>query len=74
MHVSCMTHFLPQMFVFSWLLKYLCFVGRVIDWSINFLKTASGASSTYDVDYTSTIQDEQETGDEDEVLILYHSV
>ena len=27
--------------------------GRVIDWTIDFLKTASGASQVYDVDYTS---------------------
>ena len=25
--------------------------GRVIDWSVAFLKTASGASSVYEVDY-----------------------
>ncbi|KAK6172547.1 hypothetical protein SNE40_016179 [Patella caerulea] len=36
--------------------------GRVVDWSINFLKTASGASSVYDVDYGS-IQLEQEVAD-----------
>ncbi|KAK7479595.1 hypothetical protein BaRGS_00029144 [Batillaria attramentaria] len=30
--------------------------GRVIDWSINFLKTASGASSVYEVDFTSLLQ------------------
>ncbi|XP_053409232.1 uncharacterized protein LOC123561373 isoform X4 [Mercenaria mercenaria] len=29
--------------------------GRVIDWSIDFLKTASGASQVYDVDYTSAL-------------------
>ncbi|KAK3108743.1 hypothetical protein FSP39_014630 [Pinctada imbricata] len=30
--------------------------GRVIDWSIDFLKTASGASQVYDIDYTSALQ------------------
>ncbi|GFO25145.1 dynein beta chain, ciliary-like, partial [Plakobranchus ocellatus] len=30
--------------------------GRVIDWSIAFLKTASGASSVYEVDYATLIQ------------------
>nr|XP_022320176.1 dynein beta chain, flagellar outer arm-like isoform X6 [Crassostrea virginica] len=29
--------------------------GRVIDWSIDFLKTASGASQVYDIDYTSAL-------------------
>jgi len=29
--------------------------GRVIDWSIDFLKTASGASQVYDVDYTASL-------------------
>ncbi|XP_052258855.1 uncharacterized protein LOC127863384 isoform X2 [Dreissena polymorpha] len=29
--------------------------GRVIDWSIDFLKTASGASEVYDVDYTAAL-------------------
>jgi hypothetical protein len=27
----------------------------MIDWSIDFLKTASGASQVYDVDYTSAL-------------------
>ncbi|RUS89314.1 hypothetical protein EGW08_002921, partial [Elysia chlorotica] len=30
--------------------------GRVIDWSIAFLKTASGASSVYEVDYATLVQ------------------
>ncbi|XP_076457719.1 uncharacterized protein LOC143291635 isoform X3 [Babylonia areolata] len=37
--------------------------GRVIDWSINFLKTASGASSVYEVDFTSVIRGEAEALD-----------
>ena len=32
--------------------------GRVIDWSIDFLKTASGASEVYSVDYTSALLEE----------------
>ena len=32
--------------------------GRVIDWSIDFLKTASGASQVYEVDYTSALLEE----------------
>lgn len=27
----------------------------MIDWSIDFLKTASGASQVYDIDYTSAL-------------------
>ncbi|XP_071095883.1 uncharacterized protein [Haliotis cracherodii] len=38
--------------------------GRVIDWSINFLKTASGASSIYEADYMSVIQGEQDIPDD----------
>ncbi|KAJ8316357.1 hypothetical protein KUTeg_006371 [Tegillarca granosa] len=34
--------------------------GRVIDWSIDFLKTASGASTVYDIDYTSALLNIQE--------------
>ena len=37
---------------------YFADSGRVIDWSINFLKTASGASSVYEVDFTALIQGE----------------
>lgn len=34
---------------------FACFIGRVIDWSIDFLKTATGASQVYDIDYTSAL-------------------
>lgn len=30
----------------------------MIDWSIDFLKTASGASEVYEVDYTSALLEE----------------
>ncbi|XP_052060514.1 uncharacterized protein LOC127700861 isoform X4 [Mytilus californianus] len=33
--------------------------GRVIDWSIDFLKTATGASQVYDIDYTSALLGQQ---------------
>ena len=40
------------------LYMFSLFLGRVIDWSIDFLKTASGASQVYEVDYTSALLDE----------------
>eukprot|EP00105_Crassostrea_gigas_P044993 XP_019929141.1 PREDICTED: dynein beta chain, ciliary isoform X4 [Crassostrea gigas] len=53
--------------------------GRVIDWSIDFLKTATGASQVYDIDYTSALlgqnvdQDDsnatQPQEEEEEVLV-----
>ena len=40
-------------------LHHFCLIsGRVIDWSIDFLKTASGASQVYEVDYTSALLEE----------------
>ncbi|XP_070202269.1 uncharacterized protein [Littorina saxatilis] len=43
--------------------------GRVIDWSVNFLKTASGASSVYEVDFTNLIQGDVEGGEEEGELL-----
>lgn len=38
----------------------LWFSGRVIDWSIDGLRTASGASSVYDIDYMSVLEEEEQ--------------
>ncbi|XP_056010102.1 uncharacterized protein LOC125667097 [Ostrea edulis] len=38
--------------------------GRVIDWTIDFLKTATGASQVYDIDYTSALLGQ--TADQDD--------
>jgi hypothetical protein len=45
------------------MLNVVC-TGRVIDWSINFLKTASGASSVYEIDFTTLIEGEAVTSPE----------
>lgn len=45
----------------------------MIDWSIDFLKTASGASQVYDIDYTSALmgpQGEEEQGEDPQVYLL----
>ena len=39
----------------------------MIDWSIDFLKTASGASQVYDVDYTSALLAEDDGKKKDKV-------
>ncbi|XP_069115919.1 uncharacterized protein [Argopecten irradians] len=38
--------------------------GRVIDWSIDFLKTAGGASTVYDIDYTSALMGQTDIEDQ----------
>lgn len=48
-----------------------CVVGRVIDWSIDFLKTATGASQVYDIDYTSALMGPQGDDEQQEEPQVY---